>query len=94
MGILKSLKSLKSSREAFGGLRRLLLEQPRRSPGSFERTPSVLWACLRASTTCSRVSSTSYTLWNNLDGRAWRANSAPEKCFEKLAFFGQILKSP
>ena len=27
VGILKSLKSLKSSREAFGGLRRLLLEQ-------------------------------------------------------------------
>ena len=47
VGILKTLKSLKSSREAFEGLRRLLPEQPRRSPGSFERTPSVLWACLR-----------------------------------------------
>ena len=81
MGILKSLKSLKSSREAFGGLRRLLLEQPRRSPGSFERTPSVLWACLKASTTCCRAYATSYTLYINLDERTWRANSAPENFF-------------
>ena len=42
VGILKSLKGLKSSREAFGSLRRALLEQPRSSRGSFERTPSVL----------------------------------------------------
>ena len=80
--ILKSLKSLKSSREAFEGLHRLLPEQPRSCPGSFERTPSVLWACLRASTICSRVYTTSYTLWNNLDERTWRANSAPEKIFD------------
>ena len=48
--ILKSLKTLKSSREAFGGLRRLLPEQPRslaeRScPGSSVGASNALQTC-------------------------------------------------
>ena len=112
--ILKSLntKVLKAPGRPLGAysctaVRRLLPEQPRSSvlgASNSLDTPSVLWACLRASTPCSRVYSTSYTLWNNLDERTWRANSAlraGEKNIDlaavaiaERAFFGQILKSP